>query len=119
MVTKNISIKFQHPPIKTVGGVRKSMQVGWGYLTSREKIQNSAALRFCVWLQRTSLCIFNTLLSKLWSLQKYEKVAQMTSLSPLKIELSFFNLESYAWKLLFPICIHHFNFMMIESREDT
>ena len=25
MITKNIPIKFQHSPIKTVGGVRKSM----------------------------------------------------------------------------------------------
>ena len=35
------------------------------YLTLRVKIQNSAALIFCVWSQGTFLCVYSALLSKL------------------------------------------------------
>ena len=73
MVTKNIPMHFQHPPIKTVEGVRK-----YGKVVPNDQL-----------------------------------------IAPKNLTKVFFNLESDARKLLFPICIHHFNFMMIASREDT
>ena len=51
--------------IKAVKSVFQSLTFDLQYLTLRAKIQNSAAWDLCVWSQRTFLCVFSTLLSKL------------------------------------------------------
>ena len=51
--------------IKAVKSQFQCLTLDINYLTLRTKIQNSAALRFCVLPLRTYLCVFNTLQSKL------------------------------------------------------
>ena len=51
--------------IKAVKCVFQCLTFDLHYLTLRAKIQNSAAWDLCVWSQRTFLCVFSTLQSKL------------------------------------------------------
>ena len=171
MVPKNISVRFQHSPMKTVGGDRKirkksskngndlgnldfDLEVNRGswpcpylpvtliwwrlgvikavkcvfqcltfdlnYLTLRVKIQNSAAWDLCVWSQRTFLCVFSTLLSKLWDkFQKVRKNAQKWPVyHPHRFNRFSNDLETYARILVFWRCIYMSVFVMIGLREN-
>ena len=60
--------------IKGVEWCVKGMTFDLEYLTLRVKIQNSAALRFCVWPFCTCLCIFSLLGWKLYD--KFEKMSK-------------------------------------------
>ena len=105
--------------IKAVVGQFQSLTFDLHYLTLRAKIKNSAAWDLCVWSQRTFLCVFSTLISKLWDkFQKVRKNAQKWPVyHPHQFNRFSDDIETYARKLLFWRCIYMSVFMMIGLRE--
>ena len=105
--------------IKAVKCVFQCLTLNPWYLTLGAKIQNSAAWDLCVWSQRTFLCVFSTLLSKLWDkFQKVRKNAQKWPVfHPHRFNRFSDDLETYARILLFLRCICMSVFVMIGLRE--
>ena len=113
------SIWWRLGVIKAVKCVFQCLTLNPWYLTLRAKIQNSAAWDLCVWSQRTFLCVFSTLLSKLWDkFQKVRKNAQKWPVfHPHRFNRFSDDLETYARILLFLRCICMSVFVMIGLRE--